>query len=77
MLDLKKCGKVLDVGCGIGLLSLYLAIKGFEMYGVNLIKEKVDAAKRINQKLDLKVNFKCASILDLPFDIKKSLLVIL
>jgi hypothetical protein len=47
------------------------------MYGVDLIKEKVDAAKRINQKLNLKVNFKCASILDLPFDIKKSLLVIL
>jgi len=68
MLDLKKCGKVLDVGCGIGLLALYLATKGFEMYGVDLNKEKIDAAKRINQKLDLKVNFKCASILDLPFE---------
>ncbi len=30
MLDLRKDVKVLDAGCGIGLLSLYLATKEFE-----------------------------------------------
>jgi len=67
-LDLRKCVKTLDVGCDIGLLSLYLATKKFEVYGVDLIKEKIDVAEIINLKLDLKVNFKCASILDLPFE---------
>ena len=43
-----KNGKVLDVGCGFGLMSIYLAISGAQMVsGVDANEEKIEVFKKI------------------------------
>ena len=49
--DLSKVKKVLEVGCGIGVLSSYLAEKyEWEVTGIDLDPEQIDRAKNANRK---------------------------
>jgi len=61
---LLKQGKALDVGCGKGRNSFYLAQKGFEVYGVDFSKTSIEMGKQIAKEQSLKVNFLCQSIFD-------------
>ena len=40
-------GKVLDIGCGKGRNSVYLAKQGFEVRGMDYIQEALDTAKEL------------------------------
>lgn len=56
-------GTVLDVGCGFGLFTLYLALKrpGCKFIGMELSQRRVDEAKRAAQVLQIKnAEFICA-----------------
>lgn len=46
-----SCGKILDLGCGIGRISLRLAEKGYEVVGVDLSKLCVERASSFAEKL--------------------------
>lgn len=61
---LLKQGKALDVGCGKGRNSFYLAQKGFEVYGADFSKTSIEMGKAIAKEQSLKVNFLCQSIFD-------------
>lgn len=52
-----KSSKVLDIGCGRGRNSLYLAKKGFKVYGVDISKSAIDSArkKNVHKKADFMV----------------------
>jgi len=66
ILDSKINGsKILDAGCGDGVLSWMLAIRGGEVYGVDVEKKALQVAKR--KCKGLKARFYPASIYDLPF----------
>ncbi len=52
-----KGKKVLDVGCGRGDLSLYLAQEGANVIGIDLSKNYVDLCKVRRNQLDLKIEF--------------------
>ena len=66
---LLKQGKALDVGCGKGRNSFYLAQRGFEVVGVDFSKTSIEMGKQIAKEQSLKVNFLCQSIFD--FECKK------
>ncbi len=62
--------KVLDLGCGIGGASRFLAkTYNCEVTGIDVTPEYIETAKLISEKVGTKnVTFKQASALDLPFE---------
>ncbi len=53
-----KDKKILDVGCGKGDLSLYLAQQGANVIGIDLSKNFIDLCKARLKELDLKIDFR-------------------
>ena len=62
--QLYKSGKVLDVGCGRGRNSIYLAKEGFEVEGIDFSETSIQWAKETAAAEGLKVNFICNSIFE-------------
>lgn len=58
-------GAVLDVGCGTGEHALYLASKGHEVWGVDVVPAAIEKAKAKAQQRGLRVEFRLADALDL------------
>ena len=61
---LKPC-KVIDVGCGEGFYSTYLASKGFEVVGIDLSERAIEHAKQNSRKQELKIKFMAMDVSDL------------
>ena len=57
-----KKGKALDIGCGNGRNSFYLAERGFEVYGIDFSKNSIEWGNQITKEKAVKVNFLCQSI---------------
>src|SRR6185503_14508002 len=49
--------RALDVGCGTGNYSLYLAEQGFELTGVDLSHRAITIAKQKAKEVDLRIAF--------------------
>lgn len=56
ILKLKKSGKVLDLGCGEGGLSLKLAEGGFDVTCVDISKKAIEKIKKEAKKRKIKIN---------------------
>ena len=59
-----KAGKVLDIGCGNGRNSLYLAEKKFEVDGIDFSQTSIEWARQRALKSSIDVNFINRSIFD-------------
>jgi ubiquinone/menaquinone biosynthesis C-methylase UbiE len=59
--------RILDFGCGRGMISCSLALRGFEVHGVDISNEALDVAKKLNDKLRCKVTFYRIERSELPF----------
>jgi 2-polyprenyl-3-methyl-5-hydroxy-6-metoxy-1,4-benzoquinol methylase len=55
-LNIKKEEKILDAGCGIGMYSLTLVKKGFNIIGIDIEKSKINQAKEIAKRARLNKN---------------------
>jgi 2-polyprenyl-3-methyl-5-hydroxy-6-metoxy-1,4-benzoquinol methylase len=62
-----KPGKALDLGCGTGTKSIYLAKRGFKVTGIDLSKTAIKYAKKNAQKARVKANFIVGDVIDLSF----------
>ena len=60
----KKCGvkRVLDLGCGSGRHLVYLAKRGFDVYGIDIAPEGIKIARKWLKKEGLKANLKIGDI---------------
>jgi len=58
----RKVKKILDLGCGTGRHTVYLAKCGFDIYGMDISEEGVRIAREWLKKEGLKANFKIGSI---------------
>lgn len=70
-LSLKSGQRVLDVGCGIGGATRYLAADiGCQVSGIDLTPEYIDVARDLAGRTGLgnKVRYEVASALDMPFE---------
>lgn len=57
--------KVLDVGCGGGLVCEPLARLGYKITGIDQSSEAIDVARHHAMKQELDINYSCANIEDL------------
>ena len=48
---------VLDIGCGAGTISLYIASKGYNVLGIDISQTAIDACRESKQQLGLKKVF--------------------
>ena len=62
-----KPGSVLDLGCGTGVKSIYLAKKRFKVTGVDISERAIKLAKENAHKAKVKVRFIIADATDLSF----------
>ncbi|MFD0556526.1 methyltransferase family protein [Stackebrandtia endophytica] len=69
-------GRALDLGCGTGTNSVYLARNGWEVTGVDLIDRAIDQARRKADAADLSIRFQPGDVTRLdsldvsgPFDL--------
>jgi ubiquinone/menaquinone biosynthesis C-methylase UbiE len=60
-----RSGRLLELGCGDGALSLELAEKGFEVYGVDISPTAIAWAKEKAKGRDLKAEFTVGDVLNL------------
>lgn len=63
----KKGERMIDLGCGIGLYTLTLKKKGYDIEGVDLDKNKIKKANYISKKTGINAKFSVADIAHLPF----------
>ena len=53
--------KILDIGCGGGLLSEPMCRLGAQVFGIDASEKNINIAKLHAKKNDLKINYECAS----------------
>ena len=58
-------GKALDIGCGEGFYSIYLALKGFDVLGIDLSEHAVKLAIQNGKRASVNVQFQAMDIADL------------
>ena len=65
---LKKKGKILDVGCGGGLDSIFLAQCGFSVIGVDFSPAALRIAEKRAEEAYVEVDWRLGNVLDLPVE---------
>jgi len=65
----KEGGKVLDIGCGPGVITLYLLQRGCEVWGVDISEEMINEAAKQIEKTEYKevAHFSVGDITSLDF----------
>jgi len=66
-LKTKKRIIILDAGCGPGLYTTYLALKGYDITGTDISKKKIEEAKEINRRAGGSSTFINGDLCALPF----------
>jgi len=64
---LVKKGKALDLCCGAGTNTVYLAQNGFEVTGIDISPTALEYAKAKAKKADVAINFSVENFVELPF----------
>jgi SAM-dependent methyltransferase len=59
---------VLDIGCGAGTETIYLAIHGYRAIGVDFSPEAIKVARQRAQEADVTVDWRVGDALDLPIE---------
>ena len=60
--------KILDVGCGTGVIALLLAEMGHEVTGVDISERMLERAREKAKSIEIPVKFEFGDAEDLPFD---------
>ena len=66
-LDQKEGERILDIACGGGELSLKIAEKGCEIYGIDMSENAIKSAKRLAEREKIMCEFEIGSAEDLPY----------
>lgn len=67
LLDDLAIGRAIDLGCGYGRASIYLASRGWDVDAIEFIPEAVAEAAQRAAQAGVKIRFHITSVLDLDF----------
>jgi ubiquinone/menaquinone biosynthesis C-methylase UbiE len=59
--------RVLDIACGMGELSLLIAQKGAEVYGIDMSPEAIESARRLSKKAGIPCRYEVGDAQHLPY----------
>lgn len=62
-----SASRVLDLGCGSGWLSVFLAREGFKVTGIDVADHALELGKQWAEMEDLKIQFDVGDLGDLPY----------
>jgi 2-polyprenyl-3-methyl-5-hydroxy-6-metoxy-1,4-benzoquinol methylase len=62
-----KAGRALDLGCGYGRASIYLASRGWDVDGIDFVEQALETARQRSEEAGVSVRFHQSSITDLGF----------
>lgn len=62
-----KASRILDLGCGSGWLSVFLAREGFKVTGIDVADHALDLGAQWANMEDLKIQFDVGDLGDLPY----------
>lgn len=62
----KPC-KTLDICCGAGTNTVYLARRGFEVTGIDISEKAIDIAKKKAESANVDIRFEVGSSVELPY----------
>ena len=65
--SINSLGKLLELGCGDGSISLSLAQRGFDVCGIDISPTAISWAKEKAQAQGLEAEFRTGSVVDLPY----------
>ena len=63
----RRGARILDIGCGAGSNSLFLARAGFRVSGVDVAEGAIAAAGARADRAGLRIDFRVADVLNLPY----------
>src|SRR3954464_3180726 len=59
-----KPGKALDLGCGTGVYSVYMARQGYDVTGLDFISKALQMARERSQAEEVKINWIATDLLE-------------
>jgi len=62
-----KRGQALDIGCGAGTETVFLAQAGFKVFGLDVSLEAIRLARKIARERKLKIVFESGTALSMPY----------
>ena len=66
--EIPSSGKILDVACGYGRLSIPLRQKGYSVYGIDISLNLIDAAKDNILASNVDIDFRLGDMRNLPYE---------
>jgi ubiquinone/menaquinone biosynthesis C-methylase UbiE len=60
-------GSALDLGCGAGVETMFLAENGFRASGIDVSDKAIELAKSSAKRRRLRIDFRTGTVLDLPY----------
>ncbi len=66
-LKMHGCQNVLDLGCGSGWLSIYLARLGFSVTGIDIAEQAINLARAWAEQENLKITFEAGDITNMNY----------
>jgi SAM-dependent methyltransferase len=63
----RKDERILDVACGMGELSLLIARRGAEVFGLDMSEAAIEAAERLSRKVKIPCEFRVGDAQKLPY----------